>query len=141
MKLSISDLMVKVEGHGRDDFLWEIGSGSNWLSYHVATSLALQDFFCETEDSPVPQFLVYDQPSQVYFPQQLTDKKRDEATEQEDPTFEDEDVQAVSKVFQVFSDSVAENQGKHQIIVLDHATEDVWASVPNVHRGRHSARA
>src|SRR6266496_365971 len=32
ISLSISSLTVKVRGDERDDYLWEIGSGSNWLA-------------------------------------------------------------------------------------------------------------
>ena len=63
IELSITDLTIKVKGQQREDYLWEIGSGANWLSYHVAVSLALQQFFIESEPSPVPSLLVYDQPS------------------------------------------------------------------------------
>ena len=63
VSLSITDLSLKVGGRSREDFLWEIGSGSNWLSYHVAISLALQQFFLSLARSAVPALLVYDQPS------------------------------------------------------------------------------
>jgi hypothetical protein len=33
--LGIDDLTLRVKGTDRDDYLSEIGSGSNWLSYHV----------------------------------------------------------------------------------------------------------
>jgi hypothetical protein len=47
ISLVINDLSVKVRGDQRDDYLWEIGSGSNWLSYHIAVSLALQVYFLQ----------------------------------------------------------------------------------------------
>ncbi len=72
VELNIDDLTIRVTGEsGRADYLWEIGSGANWLSYHVAATLALHELFLEQAASPVPQMLVYDQPSQVYFPQTL----------------------------------------------------------------------
>ncbi len=124
--LSIRELSVKIEGLQREDFLYEIGSGSNWLSYHVAFLLALQQFFLGLPRSPVPALLVFDQPSQVYFPKRLAEKGEEEA----EPTFRDEDVQAVQKVIQVMSDVVSESQNTLQIIVLDHAAENVWGRVP-----------
>lgn len=75
VELLIDDLTVKVKGEKRDDYLWEIGSGSNWLSYHVALSLSLQKYFLQLQHSPVPSFIVYDQPSQVYFPKVLSQNK------------------------------------------------------------------
>ena len=68
IRLLIDDLTLKVVHTDREDYLWEIGSGANWLAYHVAVTLALQSFFTETPHHPVPGMLVYDQPSQVYFP-------------------------------------------------------------------------
>ena len=47
VELSIPELTLKVKGVDREDFLWEIGSGSNWLSYHIAVSLGLHQFFGE----------------------------------------------------------------------------------------------
>jgi hypothetical protein len=129
VSLSIEDLTVSVEGPSRTDFLWEIGSGSNWLSYHVAISLGLQQFFLSTTRTPVPSFLVYDQPSQVYFPKRLVPTSGDADW---DPQFKDEDVQAVRKVFQVFSETVKMSRGGLQIIVLDHAPESVWGNIEHV---------
>ena len=42
----------------------EIGSGMNWVGYHLTAYLALQRFFIE-QHRPVPAFLVLDQPSQA----------------------------------------------------------------------------
>src|SRR4029434_4499193 len=68
VRLAIDDLTVKVIRGSRDDYLWEIGSGANWLAYHISLTLALQKFFLEEPRHFVPGILVYDQPSQVYFP-------------------------------------------------------------------------
>ena len=54
---------------GRTDFLWEVGSGQNWVGYHVAGLLALHEHFISLPQNPVPRFLMIDQPSQVYFPE------------------------------------------------------------------------
>jgi hypothetical protein len=45
VSLSDTEPTLKVQRVGREDFLWEIGRGSNWLSYHVAATLALRQFF------------------------------------------------------------------------------------------------
>ncbi len=132
ISLSINDLTIKVEGLNREDYLWEIGSGSNWLSYHIAVSLALQQFFLELETSPVPSLLVYDQPSQVYFPKRLADRPSEIATENE-LSLKDEDVEALKKVFHVLSRVVGGEKGKLQVIVLDHAPESIWGSIPTIH--------
>ena len=70
VEFDYKNLTVRVlDRNGRKNYLWEIGSGSNWLSYHMAVSLGIHRFAYGEEYSPIPQFLVYDQPSQVYFPQ------------------------------------------------------------------------
>lgn len=53
ISLEISDLTIKVRGTERDDYLSEIGSGSNWLSYHLAMLLALHQFYLSQPNSPV----------------------------------------------------------------------------------------
>lgn len=126
--LSIDDLTVKVQGADREDYLWEIGSGSNWLAYHIAITLGLQQFFVGLEQSPIPNFIIYDQPSQVYFPKKLADQRDDENY---DPELEDEDLAAVRKVFKVFSSVV--QKCNLQVIVLDHASEKVWADLDKIH--------
>jgi len=52
IKLIIDDLSVKVLRGTREDYLWEIGSGANWLAYHIAISLALQSLFLTETTSP-----------------------------------------------------------------------------------------
>ena len=130
VELNIDDLTIRVTGpSGRPDFLWEIGSGANWLSYHIAATLALHRLFLENDANPVPSILVYDQPSQVYFPQKLARS----AGEGEDPKLDDEDVVAVRKVFHVLGEAVDATSDGLQVIVLDHAGRDVWGDLPGVH--------
>lgn len=129
-ELNINDLTIRVKGpSGREDNLWEIGSGANWLSYHVAATLALHKLFLEQKDSPVPGMIVYDQPSQVYFPQTLAR----EPVVGDDPQLRDEDVAAVRKVFSAFGHSVTSANGDLQIIVLDHAGNAVWNDIQGIH--------
>jgi hypothetical protein len=129
ISLSLTDLTVKVKGPTREDYLWEVGSGANWLSYHIAVSLALQELFLSQSHSPVPSFLVYDQPSQVYFPRRLAGKRE---TADPDPRFEDEDIVAVRKVFTTLAVAVAATDNRLQVIVLDHAGEDIWGDIAGV---------
>lgn len=130
IRLIIQDLTVKVIRETRDDFLWEIGSGANWLAYHVALSLALQGYFLRFRKHPVPALLIYDQPSQVYFPARRAGKVVDNEL---DPTWKNEDVVAVRKVFALFDEIIKKTKGRLQIIVLDHADEEVWGGLKKVH--------
>ncbi|MBN6111245.1 DUF3732 domain-containing protein [Xanthomonas bonasiae] len=130
IRLNIQDLTVKVIRGTRDDFLWEIGSGANWLAYHIALTLSLQGYFLSKPDHPVPGLLVYDQPSQVYFPARRAGKALEEEL---DPEWKNEDVVAVRKVFALFDHIITRTTGRLQIIVLDHADEEVWGGLPNVY--------
>lgn len=130
ISLEINDLTIKVHSQDRDDYLSEIGSGSNWLAYHLAVLLALHQFFLSQRNSPIPAFLVLDQPSQVYFPKRVI-ASTDEH-EEEEPRLRDEDVDAVRMAFQVMGQVVLGAQGRLQLIVLDHASREVWGNVPGV---------
>ncbi|QYD68282.1 DUF3732 domain-containing protein [Paraburkholderia edwinii] len=131
IRLNIQDLTVKVIRGTRDDFLWEIGSGANWLAYHVALTLSLQGYFLSKLNHPVPGLLIYDQPSQVYFPTLRSGKASEENV---DPEWDNEDVAAVRKVFTLFDSIITKTAGRLQIIVLDHAAEEVWGGLANVQR-------
>ena len=129
ISLEINDLTIKVQGQDRDDYLSEIGSGSNWLAYHLAVLLALHQFFLAQRNSPIPAFMVLDQPSQVYFPKRVLPV---DADKEEDMRVRDEDVNAVRMAFQVMGQVVLGARGKLQLIVLDHASREVWGDVPGV---------
>jgi hypothetical protein len=127
IRLMIDDLTIKVIRGNRDDYLWEIGSGANWLAYHVALTVALQKFFLAEPHHPVPGLLVYDQPSQVYFPRRFAGDEFQEPTQ-----WRDQDVVAVRKVFQLLGEEALTARGRLQIVVLDHAGEEVWGGLPGV---------
>lgn len=96
VRLNTKELTVQVSRDGRHDYLWEIGSGANWLAYHIAITLALQAYFLKHPPSPVPSFLVYDQPSQVYFP---TVTVNPASGEKDMKLVDQEDIQAVRRIF------------------------------------------
>lgn len=137
IELSIKDLSIRVVGRDRKDWLWEIGSGANWLSYHIAVTVALQRFFMRNPTHPVPHLLVYDQPSQVYFPRRLAEEGRTSGEDRESPEpaqekLLDKDIEAVRKVFNVLANEVALAKSRLQVIVLDHAAEDVWGGIDGI---------
>lgn len=133
-ELSIADLSLKIQlDTGVQHFLSQIGSGSNWVSYHIALTVALQKLFTHTKGCPVASFVVYDQPSQVYFPRRLAYEGKDGQQEQDWAKELDEDVEAVKKIFSSLAIAIGADKGEWQGIVLDHAPETVWGSIPNVH--------
>ncbi len=130
VQLVPDELTIKITGEDRDDYLWEIGSGANWLSYHIATSIALHELFRGLPHSAVPSFAVYDQPSQVYFPKPT--ESGDEGEESRE--LRDEDVKAVRMVFEALAQATGRSEGAWQAIVLDHASDNVWGGIDGVHR-------
>lgn len=125
----IKDLTISIKNtSGRSDYLWEIGSASNWLAYHIAMSLAFQKFFQERGEISVPNFIVFDQPSQVYFPQ----IPARESIAEENLVLKDEDKEAVRKVFIALSKYIDDTNAKVQILVMEHADEDVWGDIDNI---------
>lgn len=131
VELVISELTIRVSRAGRKDFLWEIGSASNWLGYHLSLLLALHLYFISLPANPVPTFVMLDQPSQVYFPQKLAGtRKKDEL----DPQLADEDREKVRSIFTELGNVAHSASGSLQMIVVDHANEDIWGKLKGIHR-------
>ncbi len=125
ISLDIEDLTLRFRSpNGQADALWEIGSGANYMSYHLSTLLSLQKFFLKRKSSHVAKFIFFDQPSQVYFPD-------DEITS--DQEIKENDKMKVRKLFELFSSVLAECSGKLQIIVLEHAGRHTWENIEGVH--------
>ncbi len=129
-KLSVQDLNISVpSSDGHWHFLAEIGSASNWVSFHLALICSLQKYFLERDESYVPSFVVFDQPSQVYFPK----VKRGDEHKEEDPRYEDEDVGAVESIFKTLAKSVLDSKGAWQVIILDHADDSIYGKIEGIY--------
>jgi hypothetical protein len=105
-------------------FLSEMGSGANWVSCHISLFLSFLHYFAkQKEKSPMPLFLFFDQPSQVYFPQGIKDvPDKDESGNVN--TKKKTDIYAVNKVYKTIFIEV-ENIKKEtgilpQVIIADH---------------------
>ena len=133
ISFSEQEMTIKINHNGREDYLWEIGSGANWVSYHVAISLALHQHFSSLEQSPVPSYIIYDQPSQVYFPSKLNSSLSDDEGRGVYSMENDEDIIQVQKIFNVFSKAIKKTNHKLQIIVLDHAPSGLVSKLDNGH--------
>ncbi|MBI9055959.1 MAG: DUF3732 domain-containing protein [Bacteroidales bacterium] len=115
--LDIKNLTVKFKSQvGREDYLWEIGSGHNFMSYHLAVMLSIHEYLLSIPDkNKIPSFLIFDQPSQVYFPE--IKKEKD---------YTPEDLVRVEKIFEAFSKFKERTKSKVQLIILEHAGENAW---------------
>ena len=130
VRLNVRELTLQFSQlSGRTDYLWEVGSGQNWLGYHVATLLALHEHFISLNDSAVPRFLMIDQPSQVYFPEGWP-AQEDESTMQPEET--SSDIEGVRRIFQALSHFIESVKGQFQLIVTEHAGAITWNQVSNV---------
>ena len=125
-------------GQRKADFLWEIGSGENWMGYHLATLLALHGVFLKRGmSSPVPTFLLIDQPSQVYFPGETFDdvakiKAEDAIGRDERARRKLDDLERTKQIFTALARAQKSFEGELQIIVLEHADQTAWGDQPNV---------
>jgi regulator of replication initiation timing len=111
LRLDRKNLTVVADTINGPLFLYQIGSGENWVGYHVAAHLALHKLF-RTLDRPVPAFLMLDQPSQAHYP---TEKDLGEIS-----GAEDEDQIAVARLYRLLLDYCLALTPKMQIIVADH---------------------
>jgi hypothetical protein len=113
-----------------------LGSGANWLGYHLATYLALHKTFVEG-GRPVPRLLMLDQPTQVFYESKPT-AARDRMSESGTP--DDEDHTAVTRMFKLLDVFVKSLAPYFQIIVSDHAhLADDWFEAAVEHNWRGDA--
>ncbi|MGY2066195.1 DUF3732 domain-containing protein [Blastococcus sp. SYSU DS0619] len=110
----------------------QVGSASNYLGLHLAVHLALHRFFAE-EGRPVPRFLMLDQPSQPFYPQDDPSKSDGELPA------DDSDRQAVRDMYRLLHESAGEGEGPFQIIVSDHVNlrDEPWFTASIVEEWRN----
>jgi hypothetical protein len=132
VKLNIRDLTLQFSPlSGRTDYLWEVGSGQNWVGYHIACLLALHEHFIGLGSNPVPTFLIIDQPSQVYFPEAWP--SIEQAPSGQKKIDVSADIEGVCRIFRSLSHFLNSMNGNFQIIVTEHAGSITWDGIPNVY--------
>lgn len=97
----------------------QIGGGENWLGCHLITYLALHKHFIE-QNRPVPNFLILDQPTQVYFPSRESYRAMEGRGEAE-LNEANADIVAVKRMFNFLFDVCEALYPNLQIIVTEHA--------------------
>ncbi|MEQ9507041.1 MAG: DUF3732 domain-containing protein [Hyphomonas sp.] len=119
IRLDIKKLTVIADTNTGPVQLNRMGSGENWVGYHVATLLALHHWF-RNQNRPVPGFLIFDQPTQAHYPPEADNDGRVDK-------LLDEDRRAVRNLFETMSNVSSEIGKGFQLIVLDHAhLDDEW---------------
>lgn len=117
IRLDVSKLTVVAEtSYGRIP-LYRMGSGENWVGYHLVTYIALAKWFIE-QARPVGRFIFFDQPTQVYFPSDQ------DVTGDLEEIKDDEDREAVKRMFKWIFKVVSELAPNLQVIITDHADID-----------------
>lgn len=113
------------------------GGGENHLAYHLSALLALH-LFAAKNRCPIPQFLMIDQPTQVYFPSEQIYKQADGSVQK---TESDADLEAVRRLFDLLQKFTKEDVPGFQLIITEHANlreqwfqdaliEDPWTKPP-----------
>ena len=132
VRLNLRELTLQFSPlSGRTDFLWEVGSGQNWVGYHIAGLLALHEHFISLLKNPVPRFLIIDQPSQVYFPDAWP--SMEETPNGKSDIESSSDIAGVHRIFKALSHFINEVAGQFQLIVTEHAGAITWEGIPHVH--------
>jgi energy-coupling factor transporter ATP-binding protein EcfA2 len=132
VRLDLSRLTVVADTEQGPAPLFRIGSGENWVGYHLVAHLALHRYFVR-QRRPVPRILMLDQPTQVWY--------RSEVDQRSGQPRRDTDREAVSRLFRLIYDVVNELAPDFQVIVCDHANlAEEWFQDSVVHNWRHGGK-
>jgi hypothetical protein len=111
-RIDAAQLTVVVDTRDGPIPLERMGSASNWVGYHLVSHLALHKWFTE-QNRPVPRFLMIDQPTQAFYPPDVTDITTE--------ALSDDDRESVEAMFSLMRDLVSSLEPGFQLIVMDHA--------------------
>jgi len=129
LRLDLKRLTIVSDSHTGPIPMDRMGSGENWVGYHLIAHLALHKWFVE-QSRPVPRFLFIDQPSQVYFPE-------DQDWQQSNSDAPGEDRAAVGRIYRMCLNVVEQLAPSFQIIMTDHANfDEEWFQLCVVERWR-----
>ncbi|SDS54969.1 Protein of unknown function [Streptomyces sp. TLI_053] len=121
VRLDVKRLTVVADTPQGPTELLRIGSGKNWVGYHIAAHLALHQYLVANQ-RPVPRFLMLDQPTQPYYPSDMAKR----SGRLEDITL-DEDRETVKRLFELMHQVTTSLSPGFQMIVSDHANlPDPW---------------
>lgn len=110
IRFDINKLTMFIDSETKPIALPQIGSGANWVAYHLLIVFALHKHFIQN-DRPVPNFIIIDQPTQVYYPPEKSDNVVEINA----------DEIAVNKMFDFIFNVVESLIPNLQVIITDHA--------------------
>ncbi len=112
--LDIKNLTVIADTFDQLIPMYEMGSGENWVGYHIVAHLALHDWFARRK-RPVPGFLFLDQVSMTGCPSEV-DGKGDSVILKSGKV----DLDAYRRVFSLICTVVSQASQNLQVIMLEH---------------------
>lgn len=122
-RLDVNQLTIIFDRPDRPVPMSRTGGGENHLAYHLSALLALH-LFAAKNNRPIPQFLLIDQPTQVYFPSEKVYQEADGSVQK---TEADADLVAVRRLFELLLKFTQEDVPGFQLIVTEHANlRDQW---------------
>ena len=116
LRLDIKKLTIVADTDVGPVSMERMGSGENWVGYHLIAHLVLHEWFVK-QSRPVPRILFLDQPSQVYFP---SEKDVNGSLKKID----DDDRQAIRRMLKLVFDVVKKLKPGFQVILTEHADLD-----------------
>ncbi|MEE4577551.1 DUF3732 domain-containing protein [Paenibacillus polymyxa] len=115
VRFDLTNVTVVIDREERPITLERMGSGQNWVAYHLIVHLALHKYFAQ-HGRPIPRFLFLDQPTQVYYP-----RDQDAHLLGSISHLVDDDKLAVKRMFDLVFDVVEILAPDFQVIITDHA--------------------
>ncbi|WP_244273711.1 DUF3732 domain-containing protein [Acidovorax soli] len=116
-RLDLNHLTIVFDRPDRPVPMSRTGGGENHLAYHLSALLALH-LFASKNNCPIPQFLLIDQPTQVYFPSEKVYQEADGTVQK---TEADADLAAVRRLFELLLNFTKKDVPGFQLIVTEHA--------------------
>lgn len=110
IRFDLNKLTMFIDTDVKPIALAQIGSGANWVAYHLLIVFALHQHFIQN-NRPVPRFIIIDQPTQVYYPPEQSSDLIEVSS----------DEIAVSKMFDFMFKVVSSLSPNLQVIITDHA--------------------
>jgi hypothetical protein len=113
IRFDIKKLTIFADTPTKSIPLNQMGSGANWVAYHLLIHFALHKHFVKA-GRPVPRFLILDQPSQAYYPPDKDTQLKGRLATSSDET-------AVKQMYNFILSATKELTPHFQVIITDHA--------------------
>lgn len=117
-RLDLTNITIVLDRPQRPVPMNRTGGGANHLAYHISALLALH-LFAFKNNGPIPQFLLIDQPTQVYFPSKEAYEETDGSIMKTEES--DADLKAVRRLFELLLKFTQEDAPGFQLIITEHA--------------------